>query len=862
MACPIQRQGAGWALWNGYAMDVRPAHAPAGAASSVPSGDKPGGVRRRILTASGPAMPQWIGQPALAVARVSGQERLCDLFEYEVELRTTDADAAAVPGGPAAQLDKAALTGRALTIAIALDGSGVDGVEGDGPPAGQREISGLVASIAGPTPEGRHLVYRFVLRPWLWLATLTRDYRIYQQKTVIEILDALLADYAFPVEKRLSMVRYPPRTYQVQYGETDFEFFQRLTQEWGIAWFFEHDAGHHRLILTDGNGAFRCFANRASHAMAWHPGTAGVDTERITAFTVVDQLVTGKWRSSDYDFVKPRADLTVQAQQPRETAHADREIYEWPGDHAQAASGNEPWQEGDMIARIRMEALRQHGRRAHGRGNLRVVVPGCTFALTHHPEQKANGEYLVIATTLHLEDMADEGAIAGGQPWHCEVAFEVQPTSETFRPDRTQPKPRTTGPQTATVVGPDDLEVWTDQYARVKVRMHWDTRADRDESSSCWVRVASPWHGDEFGAIQIPRTGQEVIVDFLHGDPDLPLIVGSVPNPLNMPPWSLPGQHALSGFRSRELGGGRHNHLVMDDTQGEIQAQLSSDHLLSQLNLGHITRIPDAAGRKDKRGEGAELRTDGTLALRSAKGTLLSTEARPDAQGHALDMGETIQRLKQALELAQALQDAARQAQAQLPEHEAAVQGMARQHDALRHGTDMAAPHLVVSSAAGIAATAAESTHLHSARHASLTAGEHVSISAGRSLIASVRDLVSLCAHKLGIRLFASHGPVEIQAQTDTMDLLAKLGISIVSTEDSIRVIARKELLVGGGGSYTRYDASGIKHLTQGNYTAHAAQHAFTEGQGMTVRFPATPQTAAVDALLRAVRSGSALAAV
>lgn len=820
----------------------------------------PGLGGRRTVTVKGSGLPEVLGQPALTVVRVTGREGLCDLFEYDLELKT--ADDRNVVFGPGGNVDKEALEGRELTIEIELDGVGTGLTGGLG--AGKREITGLVTRIVGPIPEGRHFVYRFVLRPWLWLATLTKDYKIYQQKTVIEILDELLADYSFPAEKRLSLVQYPTREFQVQYGETDFDFFQRLTQEWGIGWFFEHSDGHHRLVLTDGNGAFRRFTSDAYHTIKWYSSADRVDEEHISDFTVVDQLVTGKWRTNDYDFVKPRADLTVKTHQPRETGHRDQEVYEWPGDHAQAATGNDPWQDGHMVARIRMEELRQHGLRAYGRGNLRGVVPGCTFTLARYPEDKANCEYLIFATTLRLEDVPEEAGQR--QQWRCEVEFEVQPTSETFRPNRTQPKPRTTGPQTATVVGPEAQELWTDEYARVKVHMHWDMYGQRNENSSCWVRAASPWHGDQYGAIQIPRVGQEVIVDFLHGDPDLPLIVGRVPNQLNMPPWNLPGQQALSGFRSKEIGGGRHNHLVMDDTQGQIQSQLSSDYLLSQLSIGHITRIPDSGGRKDKRGEGAELRTDGHMALRSAKGTLLSTEGRQNARGHALDMRETIARLKEALSIAETLHEASSSVQAQVDEQKGVADAIQVQNDAIKGSGEalgeLTSPHVVVSSAAGIAATAEESTHLHSKQHTSLTTGKHLSFNVGKSFLASAKEMVSICAHKLGIKLFASRGPVDIQAQNDSMNLLAKLGISIVSTEDSIRIIAKKELLIGGGGSHTRYNAGGITHLTDGKYIAHAATHAWPTEQSLPIEMPLTPKPICIECLLNAMKTGSALAAV
>lgn len=796
-----------------------------------------GDIASRTISVKGAGLAELMGGAGYSVARVHGADALCDLFEYEVTLRTPDAYNP-VPG-PLGNLDKQALEGRELTIEIELDtGNGVR----------KREVTGVVTRVSGPVLEGRHYAYGLVLRPWLWLATCTSDYRIFQDKNVIEILEELLADYNFPMDKRLSPGGYPRRTFQVQYGETDFAFFQRLTQEWGIAWYFEHANGHHRLVLADDNGGYKRFPNSTYQTLDWREPIDAENRggESLHAFAVVDQLVPGRWRGNDHDFSRPGADLTVRAEAPRETNHRNQEIYEWPAGHVQPATDNDPLEEGALIARIRMEELRQHGRRAQGRGSLRGLVPGCTFALTRHPEAAANTDYLICATTLTLTEVAEASGQPGG--WHCAVNFEAQPVAETYRPARTQPQPRTTGPQTATVAGPAGHDVWTDQFGRVRIQFHWDMAGKRDEHSSCWVRVASPWHGEEYGAVHTPRIGQEVIVDFLHGDPDLPIIIGCVPNRSNMPPWRLPGQQALSGFRSKEIGGERLNQLVMDDTQGEIQAQLSCGYLLSQLNLGRITRIPDAGGRQDQRGEGAELRTDGHMLLRSGHGTLLSSEARCDAGGHAVDMREAIARLQQALELANALQEVSVNAQAQTDEQRSVAESIARQNDEIRgDGSEqggLSAPHIVLSSAAGIAATSEESTHLHSGRHTSLTTAGHLSFNVGRRWVASATELVSICAHKLGVRLIASRGPVEIQAQNDSLSLLSRLGLSIVSTEDSIRIQANKELLIGAAGSFTRYDASGITHLTDGTYTAHASMHAWPGKKSLSLPLPKTLQDA------------------
>ncbi|WP_458766834.1 type VI secretion system Vgr family protein [Cupriavidus basilensis] len=799
-------------------------------------GNRPPFLSNRTVTIRGDGLPEILGQVALTVARVQGTEGLNDLFTYTVDLKT--ADALPRPYGPAANLDLPAMQGKELTLEIELDGagSGLAGHVG----AGTREITGIVTQVEGPIAEGHHFVYRLTLRPWLFLATLTTDFKIFQQKTVVEILQDLLGDYAFPVENRLDVTRYPVREYQVQYGESDFAFFQRLTQEWGISYFFEHSGRHHRLVLTDGNGAFRRFTSPAYHTLTWRRSSDRADAEHLYDFHVQDQLVSGKWTSTDYDFVKPRADLSVGAHDPRDTAHAEGEIYEYPGDHAQPATGNDAWCEGDMLARIRIEAIRQHGSRVHGQGNVRAVVPGCTFTLQGFAQTAANREYLVFGTTLEIEDVAV--ASGHGQQWRCEVAFQAQSTAEIFRPERTQPKPRVHGPQTATVVGPEKEQVWIDEYGRVKIQLHWDRVGQRDANSSCWVRVSQAWQGDQFGASHLPRIGQEVIIGFTHGDPDCPIITGRMPNRVNLTPWILPGQHALSGFRSKELFGERHNTFVQDDTPGEIQTQIGSDHQASMLSMGYMVHIVEAEGRKDKRGEGFELRTDGWGAVRGGSGLLISTEARPNAEGHHKDVSETVQRLASGHDLQQSLGDAAEHLRAQEGQQLDVAKALQGQHDTLKGSGEQgefAAPHLIVASPAGIAATAAEDIHLHSERHTALTTGEHLSIATGKSLLASAVEKIVLFARQGGLRLFAAKGKVEIQAQSDDIEIIAQKVLKLIGTMERVEIVAAKEILVNGGDSYLRINASGIEHGTPGSWKAHAGIHGMpgpkTAGQAMPV---------------------------
>lgn len=798
----------------------------------------------RTVTVTGNGLPDLMGQPAFVFSRLSGTEQLCELFEYELELKTPDAHHAMF--GPAADLDTRALRGQELTVTIQLDGMGTG--LGGGLGAGQREITGIVTDVRGPIPVGRQIAYRLKLRPWLWLATLNKDFRIFQRQSVVEILDTLLADYTFPVERRLDVSRYPKREYQVQYGESDFDFFQRLTQEWGIAWHIGHSEGKHRLVLTDGNGSFAPFVSPAYHTIRWQGSPDRIDEEHLHAFELHDRMVPGQWTSTDYDFVKPRADLTVQSSDPLDTAHANQEIYEYPGDHSQPTTGNDPWQDGDRIARMRMEAMRQHGTRASGRGNVRAMVAGCTFTLANFVQAAANREYIILGTELLIEDVPE--ASGGAQPWRCEVAFTAQPSNELFRPERTQAKPRTQGPQTATVVGPENQETWTDEYGRIRIQLHWDRLGKRDANSSCWVRVASSWQGERFGAIHVPRIGQEVIVEHLHGDPDCPLVTGSVPNKLNMPQWPLPTFHALSGFVSKEVHGERSNTFVQDASEGQIQTQLQSDHQTSWLGLGFLTRVLRGTGRKDKRGEGFELRTDAQGVVR-ANGLLLTTEARANASAHHKDMGETVQRLTVARDQQETLAELAQEHDAQEPADQAEVAKVVKAQNEDIRGTgsvnaeagsfpELATPHLVLASPAGIESSTARSTHIASGEHLALTSGGHTSLAIGQRLLASVSRGVRVFIQSMGWRLVAAGGDIDLRALQDSIHLLAKLNIT--ATANRITLSAKEELVVAGGGSATTYNAGGITHRTSSAYTIHAASYTFTSAQQYVAQFPDPPK--------------------
>ncbi|EBL5687375.1 type VI secretion system tip protein VgrG [Salmonella enterica subsp. enterica serovar Typhimurium] len=509
-----------------------------------------GGPGAHNVTVSGSAVPPG----ALLFASLDGGETLSELFSYVVQLKTPDTLNLGYVS-PAANLPLKPMVGKDLCVNIELDGGG------------KRHISGLVTAARVVGHEGRSVTYELRMEPWLKLLTHTSDYKAFQNKTVVDILDEVLAEYPYPVEKRL-VESYPVRTWQVQYGETDFDFLQRLMQEWGIYWWFEHSEDSHTLVLADAISAHKACPD--SPLVEWHQEGLKLDKEFIHTITANESLRTGQWVLDDFDFTKPRSLLANTVANPRETGHATYEHYEWPGDYFDKS-------EGEMLTRIRMEAQRSPGSRVLGGGNIRTLMTGYTFTLENYPTAEVNQEYLLMQTLLFVQDNAQHS----GQDQHFTFStrFELHPTREVFRPQRTVSKPHTKGPQSAIVTGPAGQEIWTDQYGRVKVQFGWDRYGKMDENSSCWIRVSYPWAGKGFGMIQIPRIGQEVLVDFKNGDPDLPIIVGRTYNQDTMPPWGLSGMASQSGIFSHSLYGGptNGNMLRFDDKTGAEEVKFHAE---------------------------------------------------------------------------------------------------------------------------------------------------------------------------------------------------------------------------------------------------------------------------------------------
>ncbi|NML30993.1 type VI secretion system Vgr family protein, partial [Paraburkholderia antibiotica] len=657
---------------------------------------------------------------------------------------------------------------------------------------------------------------------------------------------------------------YPKRDYVRQMWESDFDFLTRIWREWGLYYLFDGMT----LVLCDSPASHRQQDHAYDRLRYRAPESRHVDEEHIYRLGVSRRITTGKVSLADYDYTRPGASLEGEFASYSDSAHDDIGQRGW-GEYAQPLAGagglsgerNNYEDEARHLASVRVDAMRCRGLRLKGRGNLRALTTGRTFWLEEHPQREINAEYLVVSTTLDIRNAAqsterpspDARDDDDDNSRDCITDFVLQPANTFFR-NRPKKKPHCAS-ETAIVVGPSNQPLWVDGYARVKVRFVWDRESAKDEHASCWLRVSSPWQGNGFGAIWLPRTGQEVTIGYHEGDPDRPYVSDRMVNAWNQPPWKLPDNQALSGMLSRDLAGSRSSHLVLDDTPGQLQTQLASDHAQSRLVLGYNTRIVREAGRQQARGIGWELATEAWGVARAGQGMLITTETREGASAPAKDMGETVARLSQARDIHERVAGLARQHEAQeaRTDQRDVSKAIDAQNDAIRGGVasaerpfpELRRPDMVLASAAGIGLTAAESAHVASGEHIALTAGGHVSVAAVKALLASAVDGVRVFAQNLGIRLKAASGKVQIEAQRDDVELIAQRVVNIISRDGSINLMASREIVFQAGGTRVVIDAQGYRVYTEGEHLVHAASHREVEPVAMPLVMPMTDVTQA-----------------
>jgi type VI secretion system secreted protein VgrG len=434
----------------------------------------------------------------------------------------------------------------------------------------KRWFSGIVSEFRLTRIEDELASYEAVIRPWFWFAGNTTDCRIFQNMSVVDIVEKIFGEHApGKFEKRLQK-SYKPREYCVQFDESDLDFVQRLLEHEGIFYFFEHEDGDHKLVLADAMSRLKPVPGTENVPFYVEGERARRDEEHIFEWTPTARVLPGAFAHTDYDFEKPSTNLMARSEQPFGHGRAGGETYRQPGAHLNVGDG-------EAVALVRREELQAPHRRVRAAGNVRGLFAGATFKLTNFPREDQNDEYLVIAASYRLVDPGHRSGVeTTGENFRIEM--ELAPKSLPYRPPRTTRRTVMRGPQTATVVGPSGEEIFTDKYARVKVQFHWDREGKKDQNSSCFVRVSQTWAGSGWGFIQIPRIGQEVIVDFLEGDPDRPIITGRVYNASQMPPYALPANATQSGWKSNSSkGGGGSNELRFEDKKGSEQVYLHAE---------------------------------------------------------------------------------------------------------------------------------------------------------------------------------------------------------------------------------------------------------------------------------------------
>lgn len=504
----------------------------------------------------------------LLVRTVQGEEEIGGLFVFELELISTDNEM---------KFDD--VVGQQVTTILVLEDD-------------ERFFNGYITEFRYLGIDGPYSRYHATIRPWFWLLTRTSDCRIFQKMKVTDIIkEVYRLNNMTDFEERYSGT-YREWDYCVQYNESDFDFVSRLMEQEGIYYFFEHKADKHVLVMADDASAHETFPGFAEIPFNSNFDMLDASFDSLDTWAAVQSIMPGKYAIQDYDFENPKVDLLAKFSQ--KAGHTmpinDPEIFDYPGEYVNR-------DEGTNYVEIRLQELQCKQERMHATGGCRGLSPGYKFNLTDFKREDQNKEYLTVSISHEINNNGFfSGEDTGETVYRCKV--EVMDVAKMpFRTPRRTPKPIVRGPQTAIVVGPSGDEIYTDKYGRVKVQFHWDRYGGKDENSSCWVRVSQLWAGAKWGGIHIPRIGQEVVVSFLEGDPDRPLITGSVYNANCMPPYTLEANKTQSGIKSRSsMDGGpdNFNEIRMEDKKGSeelyIHAEKDQNNIVENdetTNVGH-----------------------------------------------------------------------------------------------------------------------------------------------------------------------------------------------------------------------------------------------------------------------------------
>lgn len=474
-----------------------------------------------------------LGKDVLATARFDGTEGMSELFEYRVEAVSKDENI---------DFDKA------LGLNATLSMKSYD--------FGKRYFDGIMTEAQWVGVRGTDYVYRVVLRPWLWLLGHQTDSRIFANMTAPDIISEVFSAHSFAKFTNRLTKSYRSLEYCVQFRESDLTFVSRLMEQEGISFYFKHRDGEHTLVLSDSNSSYDPIEGSTRDFIPVS-GTEQRDNERIYHWIPERRFTSGKLVLNEYDYKKPPADMKVEKQGSSKYANSKLEIYDYPGNYYETGDGNN-------YAEARLNAEQALDNRILSSGDAVHCFPGGLMNLENHPNASQNREYLILRSThTFVSESYRSGSVMHADDTY-QGNYELLPSDKPFAVPQTTVKPRIYGPQTARVVGDGEIDV--DEDGRIMVEFHWD----RDDKKSRRCRLAQVWAGKEWGGIFIPRVGMEAVVNFLDGDPDRPLVVGTLYNADNKPPYSLPGDKTIAGWKSESTeGGGGYNEFIFDDKKGQ-----------------------------------------------------------------------------------------------------------------------------------------------------------------------------------------------------------------------------------------------------------------------------------------------------
>lgn len=818
------------------------------------------------------AHPTQMLEDVLLPQVVQGTEAICGSVEYRIMCVSLDAF-----------IPLKELIALPVAIDIVTDRGGL------------RSICGIVTEARAGDSDGGLASYQLVLRDALSIMEKRTNTRVFRNKNEVEIVTLILDEWMqtnpiigtcfhYEMDELFAHQVYPQREFTMQYNESDAAFIRRLLKRRGIAWYFRADQSNspsHTMVLFNHPDSL---PPNAAGLVRYHRDAATEERDTINSWCAVRTLQPASVTRFSWDYKNPQGQDFMRA-----TAR---------GSADQGESGNEmaaslddyqvlsphAGDDYDDLCQLGQLAMSRHdldSKCFHGEGSVRDMCVGEYFTLDGHPEVDGHpdGERDFVLTSMQLAISSNlsKGLAERVQRVFSRNRWSAGDALAHFEPHQSSTRvklaftavrrgisivpaydPRSDVPnvpmQSAIVVGPAGEEVYCDDLGRVKIRFRSMRSSDHEhaqgagaadnDADSAWVRVASYWAGDgpgrsnQCGSLHLPRVGSEVFVAFLAGDPDRPIVVGQTYNESARPPalsdmGDLPGNRYISGIRSREIRGGQGNQLRFDDTTSEISAQLASDHGSSQLNLGFLT-TPRSDGGADQRGEGAELRTVRSIALRGEAGILVTTEQSSPVDGRQMDMPRISALFGGIVKLAKELRERADES---VGDRQSLDQLEKAFDDLKKFETRQPVPMVAVGatrgivngSDAGFSVAAAEDIDFGTAANISLSAGESAAIR-------TVQD-INLFSNEGSLKAVSAGGKVSIQAQTEQIEILAKKVVEIISTSDWITISAKKGVRINGGGSEIELTSGGIKGYTSGSHHMHAGDHQTFPGQGKALQF-------------------------